>query len=373
MKILLVFTYGYSLKTWESSGTLNRELSIYKELEKNYGHSFIFLTYGDESDFECDLEELDITVIPVYKYIKKSNIRLVNFIKSFYFVFAYRNKFKDVDLIKQNQLLGSWVSIGLKILNKIPLFTRTGYDMHKFSLQQNNKKLITFLYYNLTKLTIKHSNLYSLSNSADFNFYKRKYSIDKLALRQNWVLPVEKIDFENRNKNKILCVGRLEKQKNLIYTLNELSEIGFEIDIVGEGSELEKLIEKSKKVNLKVNFLGKISNENLIKMYSNYRFFVSSSLYEGHPKTVIEAMASGCVVFLSNIPNHAELVDDGVNGFIYNLDKNMLRNKFNNVFDDIDSLKKISENAINSSDDKFNLQIISYQENEDYKFLQSFK
>ena len=34
---------------------------------------------------------------------------------------------------------------------------------------------------------------------------------------------------------------------------------------------------------------------------------------------------------------------------------------------------KISENAINSSDDKFNLQNISYQENEDYKFLQSFK
>ena len=33
MKVLLIFTYEYSLKTWEDSGTLSRELSIYKELE----------------------------------------------------------------------------------------------------------------------------------------------------------------------------------------------------------------------------------------------------------------------------------------------------------------------------------------------------
>ena len=47
----------------------------------------------------------------------------------------------------------------------------------------------------------------------------------------------------------------------------------------------------------------------------------------------------------------------------------MLRNKFNNVLDDIMSLKQISNNSINTTRDKFNLQNISNQENEDYKFL----
>ena len=87
--------------------------------------------------------------------------------------------------------------------------------MYKFSLQQNNKKLITFLYYNLTKFTIKYSNLYSLSNAADLNFYKKQYSLDKFILRQNWVLPVEKklisktvIKIKNSQ-----CVGRLKNKK----------------------------------------------------------------------------------------------------------------------------------------------------------------
>ena len=369
MKVLLIFTYEYSLKTWEDSGTLSRELSIYKELENTYGHSFTFLTYGDETDFECNLEGTNINVVPIYKYIKKSKIKFVNFIKTFYFAITYRKKFNDIDLIKQNQLLGSWVSIILKVLNKIPLFTRTGYDMYKFSLEQNNKKLIHFLYLYLTKFTIKYSDLYSLSNAEDLNFYKKQYSLDKFILRQNWVLSVETSDFEDREKNKILSVGRLEKQKNLFYTLNELSKFDFEVDIVGEGNDLDELIKESKKLDIKVNFLGKISNENLVNLYSNYKYFISSSLYEGHPKTVIEAMSSGCIVFLSSIPNHVELVDDGMNGFIFDLETNKLRNKIKTVLDNNYDLKQISNNAINTTREKFNLQKISNLENEDYKFL----
>ena len=34
MKILVLFTFDYSLKSWNDSGTLSRELSIYKELNK---------------------------------------------------------------------------------------------------------------------------------------------------------------------------------------------------------------------------------------------------------------------------------------------------------------------------------------------------
>jgi glycosyltransferase involved in cell wall biosynthesis len=47
--------------------------------------------------------------------------------------------------------------------------------------------------------------------------------------------------------------------------------------------------------------------------------FISPSLFEGHPNTVIEAMAAGCPLIVSDIPAHrsfldattAELVDPG--------------------------------------------------------------
>ena len=60
MRVLVVFTYGYSLKTWNESGTLERELSIYTELQKNYGIEFTFLTYGDNSDLQIVIKDLDV-------------------------------------------------------------------------------------------------------------------------------------------------------------------------------------------------------------------------------------------------------------------------------------------------------------------------
>ena len=85
MRILVVFTYGYSLKTWEESGTLERELSIYSELQKKYGIKFTFLTYGDSSDFQISLKDFDVDIIPMHKYQKKSRFKIINILKSIYF------------------------------------------------------------------------------------------------------------------------------------------------------------------------------------------------------------------------------------------------------------------------------------------------
>ena len=46
------------------------------------------------------------------------------------------NEIDHFDLIKQNQLLGSWAAILLKINSRKPLYTRTGYDMFLFSLKE---------------------------------------------------------------------------------------------------------------------------------------------------------------------------------------------------------------------------------------------
>ena len=50
MNIILIFTYGISLKNWEESGLLSREIKLYEELNKKYKYKFTFLTFGDDSD-----------------------------------------------------------------------------------------------------------------------------------------------------------------------------------------------------------------------------------------------------------------------------------------------------------------------------------
>ena len=42
MKVAVFLTYNYSLKTWYNSGTLERELKIFKSLHENFNIEFVF-------------------------------------------------------------------------------------------------------------------------------------------------------------------------------------------------------------------------------------------------------------------------------------------------------------------------------------------
>ena len=59
--------------------------------------------------------------------------------------------------------------------------------------------------------------------------------------------------------------------------------------------------------------------------------YISTSFFEGNPKTVLEAMGSGCIVVASDIPNHRELIDHKVNGYLFDLDNPNLLNIYNEV------------------------------------------
>ena len=50
MEIILTFTYKTSLKVWEDTGLLTREMLFYKKLADKYQINFTFITYGDNYD-----------------------------------------------------------------------------------------------------------------------------------------------------------------------------------------------------------------------------------------------------------------------------------------------------------------------------------
>ena len=68
--------------------------------------------------------------------------------------------------------------------------------------------------------------------------------------------------------------------------LKDFKKSNYTIDIVGEGSEVDQLKKFAKLNEIKVNFLGKVDNLELSKLYKNYLFYVSSSLFEGNPKSL---------------------------------------------------------------------------------------
>ena len=62
--------------------------------------------------------------------------------------------------------------------------------------------------------------------------------------------------------------------------------------------------------------------------------------------TVIEAMAAGCCVVVSDLPGYRRIIKDGVNGFLINTDNlSGLKKLINNLYENRELVKKIGQDA----------------------------
>ena len=113
MNFILFFTYDISLKTWLKTGLLERELRFFNKLIDN-GVNLTLVTYGDASDLSI-IDNQSISILPVYSLYKKPKNRVYRYLKSLFIPIYIRREIKNSDLIKTNQLMGSWVAIISKI------------------------------------------------------------------------------------------------------------------------------------------------------------------------------------------------------------------------------------------------------------------
>lgn len=118
----------------------------------------------------------------------------------------------------------------------------------------------------------------------------------------------------------ILYAGRLEKQKNienLVIALDQVvSKVQATAYLCGEGPLWSKtdLLIKELGIEDRVFLVGYKSN--VWSWMRSADVFVSVSFYEGCPNTVMEAIASGCPVVVSEIPAHREFLDEKTAVFV---------------------------------------------------------
>lgn len=371
-KISFIFTYDYSALTWKESGTLSRELQLFKELSADEGFKFQFITYGNEKDLEIFNTQGNFDIVPIYSICKYYNNKYLRFLSSFLIPFKISDKLSDSDIIYQNQLNGSWISIVLKYITKKPLLIRTGYDTYLFSIKDKKSFFIRKFYKQLTKYALKFSDLYTVTSHSDYKFLKNTFNAKNVKITRNWTNLSENVPIAKNRRKKILCVGRLVEQKNYDYLFQELAKLNtpIELDVVGNGPLKKMLIEKINKYDLKVNFLGNLDHEALSELYLNYKFYILPSLYEGNPKTLIEAMGAGCIVIASDIENNKEIVDHNKNGFIFKLSNS----NFLDVFTEIDKLtdeklSNIQKNGVSRINREYSLKVIKKETLRDLKNL----
>jgi glycosyltransferase involved in cell wall biosynthesis len=120
-------------------------------------------------------------------------------------------------------------------------------------------------------------------------------------------------------KPRLLFVGRLAIQKNLILLLRALNGIShqFETTLVGEGeleTELKQAVGEMRLEN--VRFHGIADGAELRELYRSADVFVLPSEREGMPLVLLEALAMGLPIVATDIPGNRDLVVDGQNGLL---------------------------------------------------------
>ncbi len=350
MNVGVFLTFDYSLKTLNDSGILKRELKLYEEIHNKYGTNFTLFSYGNIKDEELLSNKNGLSVVPIYKLIKKNKNKYLRVIKSLFIPYLIRKDIKNLDILHQHQLNGVWIPLICKLLYNKPIYMRTGYDSYNFSKKNNDKKVIQIFYKFLTNKALKFSNIYTVTSKSDLKFLTSNFGFNdnKIVVRPNWVT----ISAAKKNQpvfNKILSVGRLVEQKNFSLLIKEMKKLNtLTLDIVGAGPLEKELRDLSVNEDVSVNFLGTLNHENLQILYNNYTFYISTSSFEGNPKTILEAMASGCVVIASDIESHREIITNDFDGKIIDLNNPNLFEIIEDFLKNPEKISIYSNNAIES-------------------------
>jgi len=126
---------------------------------------------------------------------------------------------------------------------------------------------------------------------------------------------------EHPDKKVIFSAGRLSEQKGFSYLIDAAEMILNQRDdvvffVAGKGRREKELKQRVHKRNLDDAFHFCGFHENIESYLKGCDLFVLSSLYEGMPNVVMEAMAVGKAVLATDVNGVRELVVDGETGVI---------------------------------------------------------
>jgi len=144
------------------------------------------------------------------------------------------------------------------------------------------------------------------------------------------VKPDRVYDSCSERPKDILFVGRVDNRQKAVFLLPAIMSYLFEqgilasITIVGEGEDLERLKQMAANTSHSQNFIftGKVDPDQVSDYYYEHKIFLLPSNFEGHPLTLMEAMAHGCVPVASFLPKCTDTcVEQGSSGYLVGVGK----------------------------------------------------
>lgn len=314
MHLALFFTRTVSLKTWAEAGMLEREVALYQRLG-DLGTRVSFVTYGDRGDFDYAERLPGIGILcNAWRLPARLYARLLPLL--------HRRTLPNADVFKTNQTYGADVALRAARRWSKPLIARCGYLHSEFVAREHgadsqqaedartleskvfsaaNRVVVTTSAMRETVVTIHGiapEKVVVVPNYVDTNRFRPSGASPKKRPRQ------------------ICFVGRLVPQKNIIALLEAVAGLDLELLLVGSGPLRGEVEAAVRRLDARVQLLGNLANAELPALIQRCGLFVLPSLYEGHPKALLEAMACGVPVIATDSPGIREVIRHGETGYL---------------------------------------------------------
>ncbi|WP_156874348.1 glycosyltransferase [Planococcus halocryophilus] len=256
---------------------------------------------------------------------------------------------------------------------KIPVIVREANNRTQSGTVTVLNKLITKICYNYAAkvISLSHGVKEDLINNFKIKQEKIKVIYNPIDIDYiNQIKNEEILDIEiNGNEKTIISVGRLEEQKDfttLIRAFNLVqSQIKSRLLILGKGSQEGSLKKLVTTLNLeeKVIFLG--FKENPQKYVKNSDLFALTSKWEGFGHVIVEAMAVGTPVVVTNCNSGPlEIIKNNEYGILSNVEDYVdISNKIINLLkNDVLSAEYSCKGLLRSEDFKSDKIVKEYEE-----------
>ena len=364
-------------------------LALIKKLDKDIFYPIIVLP-DRNGLFYDELKKLSVRILIVKMAFIRNTFNvflmawfLINiiFINFYFFIYLIRNNIKIIVCNSFQDLV--FVSVPAKILRKkIIVYIKNILD----------KKWKKNIRAKFCKLFADKVIAISKKNSLDFTLYSSKKNlvqviydgIDAKEFRANYDNKMNVFSkYLNKDDNtfKIINIGNLSELKSQHLLLEALlvdvlKNINIRVFLIGDVHFKKDIKYKERLLNF-IN-ANKLNNKVfLLGFRKNIKDFISYSdllvhcptIEEGLGLVILEAFSFGKIVIGTNIGGIPEMISNGKNGFLCDVNKDDLAEKILYVYTNRNKLKFIKRNALKTVEEKFSLKVKINKTEKIYKDL----
>ena len=338
------------------------KIAKYFQDELNYEIEILTLSDNKNSNINDDfsVKRIDRNLPIIYRWLKT--------------IFTIYKLGKNKDLIFVNGL-GTETTIAniflkKKIIRKIvgdPVWERA-YSKAKISesfdeFQVKNYGFSISFQKKVRSFSIKKSDIVVTPSQHLKNFILNLGFKNKIEIINNGVfIPEENTNIFSNDQINITIVSRLVSHKNIEKIIKAISDLNsplINLNIIGDGPELNQLQKISLESNNKDNiiFHGKLNRDDINHIFLKSDIYIQASNYEGLPHSLLEAMSYGIPVLCTPVGECKEILGNEDRGYILDLpvSKNNIKSKIIEIIGEKNIANKKGERGKDFINENYNL------------------